>query len=294
MTIFYGSCTAIVTPFSSDGKSINFKTFEKLIDYQIKNGTSAIVFLGTTGESSTLSDEEKRSIVQFAVSYIDGRVPVIFGAGSNNTATAVKNSVHFERMGADALLHVTPYYNKCTQKGLIEHYTKIADSVDIPIILYNVPGRTGVNILPSTLEVLYKHKNIIAIKEASGNIDQISEDIRITGESFSLYSGDDGIVLPVLALGGRGVISVVSNIAPRHMSELCNAFFSGNLELAQKIQFRLNPLIKILFSEVNPIPIRSALEIAGFDMGPPRLPLTPAEEETKVKLRSVLKELEII
>lgn len=294
MTIFYGSCTAIVTPFSSDGKAVNFRTFEKLIDYQIKNGTSAIVFLGTTGESSTLSEEEKRSIVQFAVSYVDGRIPVIFGAGSNNTLTAVKNSVHFERMGADALLHVTPYYNKCTQKGLIEHYTKIADSVDIPIILYNVPSRTGVNIQPSTVEILSKHRNIIAIKEASGNVEQISEDIRSTGDNFSVYSGDDAIVLPVLALGGRGVVSVVSNIAPRHMSDLCTAFFSGDIELAQKLQFRLNPLIKILFSEVNPIPIRSALEMAGFEMGPPRLPLTPAEEETKSRLREVLKQLEII
>ena len=294
MAIFYGSCSAIVTPFTKDGKEINFNTLKKLIDYQLDNGTNAIVFLGTTGESSTLTKEEKISIVKFAVSYINGRVPVIVGAGSNNTKIAVENSILYESLGADALLHVTPYYNKCTQNGLIKHYLEIANSVNIPIILYNVPSRTGVNILPSTVEKLSKHKNITAIKEASGNMDQITSLLSSLQDDFSVYSGDDALTLPILSVGGKGVISVISNVAPREMANLCSAYFSNDYELCKEIQLKLYPLIKLLFLEVNPIPIRAALQIAGFDMGPPRLPLTPAESETILKLKAELKKLKII
>ncbi len=294
MAIFYGSCTAIVTPFTEDGKEINFNTLKKLIDFQLDNGTNAIVFLGTTGESATLSLKEKISIVKFAVSYINGKVPVIVGAGSNNTKTAIENSKLFESLGADALLHVTPYYNKCTQKGLIEHYYSIADSIKIPIILYNVPSRTGVSILPSTIKELSKHKNIVAIKEASGNIDQMTSILSQVSDDFSLYSGDDALTLPVLSIGGKGVISVLSNVAPHEMAELCNSYFANDIDKCKDLQLKLYPLIKLLFSEVNPIPVREALNLMGFNMGPPRLPLTTAEKTTRENLKNELIKLKII
>ncbi|MDD4816230.1 MAG: 4-hydroxy-tetrahydrodipicolinate synthase [Clostridia bacterium] len=289
MEIFRGSCTAIVTPFSQSGKSINYKTFKKLIDFQIENGTSAIVFMGTTGEASTMTKKEKEKVAKFAVEYINKRVPVIIGAGSNNTKDAISNSQIFEKLGADALLHVTPYYNKATQNGLIKHYTEIAKSVKIPIILYNVPSRTGVNILPDTVKKLSQIENIVAIKEASGNFEQIVEILKITDKNFSVYSGDDANIFLVLALGGKGVISVVSNLLPQETANICKTFFEGNIEKSRQIQFDLMPIIKALFGEVNPIPIKTALKLKGFKVGIPRLPLTEMEKKNVKNLKKILK-----
>lgn len=289
MEIFRGSCTAIVTPFSQSGKSINYKTFKKLIDFQIENGTSAIVFMGTTGEASTMTKKEKEKVAKFAVEYVNKRVPVIIGAGSNNTKDAISNSQIFEKLGADALLHVTPYYNKATQNGLIKHYTEIAKSVKIPIILYNVPSRTGVNILPDTVKKLSQIENIVAIKEASGNFEQIVEILKITDKNFSVYSGDDANIFLVLALGGKGVISVVSNLLPQETANICKTFFEGNIEKSRQIQFDLMPIIKALFGEVNPIPIKTALKLKGFKVGIPRLPLTEMEKKNVKNLKKILK-----
>lgn len=289
MEIFRGSCTAIVTPFSQSGKSINYKTFKKLIDFQIENGTSAIVFMGTTGEASTMTKKEKEKVAKFAVEYVNKRVPVIIGAGSNNTKDAISNSQIFEKLGADALLHVTPYYNKATQNGLIKHYTEIAKSVKIPIILYNVPSRTGVNILPDTVKKLSQIENIVAIKEASGNFEQIVEILKITDKNFSVYSGDDANIFLVLALGGKGVISVVSNLLPQETANICKTFFEGNIEKSRQIQFDLMPIIKALFGEVNPIPIKNALKLKGFKVGIPRLPLTEMEKKNVKNLKKILK-----
>ncbi len=288
--LFKGCSTALITPFKKDG-SVNFNVFKKVIDYQIKNGVSSLVFLGTTGESSTLTDVEREEVVRFAVSYVNKRVPVIVGAGSNSTSEAIKRSVKFEELGADALLHVTPYYNKTTQKGLIEHYTKIAGSVKIPIILYNVPSRTGVNILPQTVYELSKIKNIVGIKEASGNIEQVAEISRICGKDFAIYSGDDALTLSILCLGGNGVISVASNALPKKMVEICEHYFIGNIEHARELQFKMNPFIKLLFSEVNPIPIKYAMKKIGFDCGKPRLPLLEPLNKTKLSIGKGLKEI---
>ena len=286
--LFKGCSTALITPFKKDG-SVNFNVFKKIIDYQIDNGVSSLVFLGTTGESSTLTEVEREEVVKFAVEYVNKRVPVIIGAGSNSTSEAIKRSVRFEELGADALLHVTPYYNKTTQKGLIEHYSKIAQSVKIPIILYNVPSRTGVNILPQTVFELSKVKNIVGIKEASGNIEQVAEISRICGKDFAIYSGDDALTLSILCLGGSGVISVASNALPKKMVEICEHYFIGNIEHARELQFKMNPFIKLMFSEVNPIPIKYTMKKVGFDCGKPRLPLLEPLNKTKLSIGKCLK-----
>ena len=285
--IFSGLCPAIVTPFGKSGK-VNYSAFKKLIDYQINNGANAIVFIGTTGEGSTLTQLERRSIIKFAVDYVNGRVPVIIGAGSNSTKDAIEKSIECELLGADALLHVPPYYNKCTQNGLIEHFSSIAKAVNIPIILYNVPSRTGVNIQPQTVQELSKIKNIIGIKEASGNIEQVEEIARLCGDDFAIYSGDDALTLPILSLGGKGVISVVGNILPMEMAELCNSYFAGNIDRARNIQYKLNPLIKLLFKEVNPIPIKGAMKLVGIDCGNPRLPLSKANAKIIQEIRKYM------
>lgn len=289
--IFKGSCTAIVTPLSNDGERVNFKEFEKLIDFQISSGTKALVFLGTTGEPATLSDEEKTQIAKFAIEYVGGRVPVILGAGSNCTQHAIELSRRYESLGADALLHVTPYYNKCTQKGLINHFTEIAKNTSLPVILYNVPGRTGINMLPKTVLELSLVPNIVAVKEASGNIAQIMEIRKICPEGFDVYSGDDGLIYSVLALGGSGVISVLSNIAPRETENLCQLYFSGETSASCRLQMKLNPLIDLLFSEVNPIPVKAALSLMGFNVGKLRLPLTEMEAANKEKLTIEMEKL---
>lgn len=286
--IFQGNCTALVTPFSRNGEKINFKVLADLLDMQIDCNSSAVLILGTTGESATLTKEEKISVVKFAIKHVAGKIPVIVGAGSNNTKKAIENSKLFESIGADALLHVTPYYNKCTQKGLIEHFTKIADSVNIPIILYNIPSRTGVNILPETVKILSQHKNIVGIKEASGNLTQIGEIIRICPKDFAVYSGDDNLTLPILSLGGKGVISVFGNLAPFIMQELCHEYFNGNTIYACKIQHKISPIIKQLFCEVNPIPIKEALKMLGINVGSCRLPLCKMDAKNRKKLKQVL------
>ena len=283
-TIFRGVATALVTPFSEDGTKVDFKAFKKLIDNQIENGVSALVFLGTTGEPATMTQDECDEVIKFAVDYVNHRVPVIAGAGGNNTRVTIEKSKRYEEFGVDALLHVTPYYNKATQNGLVEHFTQIANSTHLPIILYNVPGRTGVNILPATLKTLSKIPNIVAVKEASGNIEQITEIIRTCGEDLPVYSGDDGLTYSVLALGGIGVISVASNVVPKRMSELCSSYFYGDIKKSREIQFELLPLIKTLFIEVNPIPAKAALSHLGIINPALRLPLTPMSEENKQKL----------
>ena len=287
MYIFEGVATALITPFDKKNK-INFDAFEKIIDHQLKNGIGALVFLGTTGEASTLSEKEKLQVAEFAVNYVNHKVPVILGAGGNNTEEVAKRSQVFARLGADALLQVTPYYNKATQNGLIEHYLKIANKSQIPQILYNVPSRTGVNILPETVFALAQNPYFVGLKEAGGNLSQLTKLLSNKPQNFAIYSGDDENLFTTLALGGQGVISVVSNILPEKTSELCNNFFAGEIENARKKQFELLPIIEQLFCEVNPIPVKAAMNILGFEAGNPRLPLTKLSAENLRKLKNCL------
>ena len=273
-----GVCTAMITPFLKDGKSVDFEMFKQQIDFQLDAGIKTLVFLGTTGESSTLSEKEKIQIAKFVIKYVNKRAKVVIGTGGNCTSKVVELSKKMQTLGADALLIVTPYYNKTTQKGLIEHYTSIADAVDIPIILYNVPGRTGVNMLPQTVKVLSKHKNICAIKEASGNIEQILELSLLINENFSLLSGDDSLFYSFLSCGGSGVISVASNIIPEQMLEIYDEWNNKNIEKSFKKQQILREFIKNLFIEVNPIPIKTIMSFCELDSGEVRLPLTSMEK----------------
>ena len=289
MAIFKGACPALITPFTEDG--VNFDTLEQLIDFQLTNGSDAILVCGTTGEPATMTTEEKHSVVEFARKKIRNKVPLIVSTGSNNTLACINESRFAEQAGADALLIVTPYYNKATQNGLIAHYTAIADSVGIPIILYNVPSRTGVNLLPETVARLAEHKNIRAIKEASGNIDQVCELARLTRGGMDIYSGEDGITLPILSLGGIGVISVVSNVHPQLMHDLT---VEKDPVRAAELQFAVKELANELFREVNPIPAKTACNLMGFDCGPLRLPLTEMEEQNKTQLIAVLKKYGIL
>lgn len=278
MAIFEGAGVAIVTPFK-DGK-VDFDNYGELIDWQIAEGTDAIISCGTSGEASTMTDEEQIETVKFAVDRTAGRVPVIAGAGSNDTRHAIALSQELEKTGADALLHVTPYYNKCTQKGYIQHMTAIADNVDIPIILYSVKGRTGFNIKPETAAKLAEHKNITAIKEASGDIVQCAEIARLTPDDFDMYSGNDDQIVPILSLGGKGVISVLSNVAPKDTSDMVHKYLDGDVKGALELQLKAMPLIKALFAEVNPIPVKAALDIMGKTKMEYRLPLCEPEEST--------------
>ena len=286
-TVFTGVATAIVTPLTKDG--IDWESFEKLIEWQIAEGINAIVVCGTTGESSTLTDEEHREAIKFAVQKVNGRVPVIAGTGSNDAAYAIELSQYACEVGADALLLVTPYYNKATQKGLIALYTAVADAVDKPIILYNVPSRTGVNLLPETCLELAQHKNIVAIKEASGNISQIAKLSSLVGDKMDIYSGNDDQIVPIMSLGGKGVISVVSNIMPKKTVELCDKFFAGDVKGACDIQLGFLSLVNALFSEVNPIPVKAATAAMGFGENYLRLPLTPMEDAHKKVLFDEMK-----
>ncbi len=278
-TIFKGVATAIITPFNEDG--IDYEQFARLIDWQIESGINALVVCGTTGESSTLTDDEHRDAIAFAAKHVNKRVPVIAGAGSNDTKYALDLARCSCEAGADALLCVTPYYNKATQKGLIEMFTEIADYSTVPIILYNVPSRTGVNIEPSTYKILADHPNISGIKEASGNISKAVETMSLVGDKVDLYSGNDDQILPMLALGGKGVISVLSNVLPEKTVKLCDSFFKGNIEECAKLQYEMLPLVHALFSEVNPIPVKAAMKAMGFCNGKLRLPLTEMEEKGK-------------
>ena len=284
--LFKGAGTAIVTPFTED--KINYPEFEKLLNFQIDNNIDAIIVCGTTGESPTLSMEEKKSLIDFTVKTVKSRVPVIAGTGGNCTKTSIELSKYAESAGADGLLLVTPYYNKTTQKGLIAHYSSIAESTNLPIILYNVPARTGLNITPDTCLKLSEIENIVAIKEASGNISQIAEIASICKDNLHIYSGNDDQILPILSLGGIGVISVLSNIAPNYVHSMVELYFKNEISKSTEMQLNSIPVISSLFSEVNPIPIKEALNQIGFNVGIPRLPLVKMTEEGQQKLQTLL------
>ena len=274
-TIFTGAAVAIVTPFNENG--INFEELKRLIDFNIDNGTDAIVIAGTTGESSTMSDEEHKEAIRFTVEYVNKRIPVIAGTGSNDTAYAVELSKYAESVGVDGILVVTPYYNKATQSGLIKHFTYIADRVNVPMILYNVPSRTGVNILPETYVELSKHPRIVAAKEASGDLSQVAKIKALCGENLDIYSGNDDQIVPILSLGGKGVISVLSNVMPKEAHEICSLYFEGKVEESAKMQTDYLELINNLFIEVNPIPVKTALGLMGYNVGNLRMPLFAME-----------------
>ena len=286
-TVFTGSATALVTPMREDF-SIDFAVFEALMNDQIARGSDALVIAGTTGESATLSDEEHIELIRFAVKAAKGRVPIIAGAGSNNTAHAVALSRAAEKAGADALLHVTPYYNKATQRGLIAHFTACAAATDLPVILYNVPSRTGVNIRIETYEKLAQVSNIVATKEASGNFSQIAKIAAVCGDDLAIYSGNDDQITSALALGAKGVISVLANVAPEDTHQICQAFFDGDMALSDALQLKYLELIERLFSDVNPIPVKQALCFMGIPVGKCRLPLCEMEDIAAEQLLATL------
>lgn len=289
MAIFKGAGVAIVTPMKNN-EEVNYEKLEELINWQIDQGTDAIIIAGTTGESSTLTMEEHAEVIKAAVEFTKHRVPVVAGTGSNCTRTAIQLSREAEEFGADGLLIVTPYYNKATQAGLVKHYTQIAQNTKCPIILYNVPGRTGCNLLPETVATLVKNNsNIVGLKEATGNVAQASKTMLLTDGKIDLYSGEDGIVLPLLSIGGKGVISVWSNVAPKQVHDMCDSFFKGDLATAQRLQREALPLIDALFSEVNPIPVKEALNLMGKEVGPVRSPLCEMAEKTKAQLSEAMR-----
>lgn len=288
MRLFEGSGVALVTPFKNN--KVDYDKLSELIEFHIENNTDSIIICGTTGESSTMSDFEKRETIKFTVEKVRNRIPVIAGTGGNNTSYSIELSKYAEEVGVDGLLLVTPYYNKATQKGLIEHYKAIASSVNIPIILYNVPGRTGVNILPKTVYELSKIENIKAIKEASGNISQVAQIAKLCGNDFYIYSGNDDMIVPILSLGGKGVISVVANILPNETHEVVTKFLKGDILEAKNIQLKMLDLINSLFIEVNPIPIKTAMNVLGMEVGNLRLPLTNMDENNMRILISAIEE----
>ena len=289
MAIFKGAGVAIVTPMKDN--QVNYDKLEELINIQIAEGTDAIIIAGTTGESSTLTMEEHRDVIKAAVEFTKGRIPVVAGTGSNCTRTAIQLSQEAEEAGADGLLIVTPYYNKATQQGLISHYSQIADSTKCPIIMYNVPGRTGCNLLPETVAELFKTKdNIVGLKEATGNMAQASKTMYLTDGKLDMYSGEDGLVLPLLSIGALGVISVWSNVAPAKVHQLCQSYFDGDLKIAQKLQREAIPLVDALFSEVNPIPVKTAMNLMGLQVGPLRSPMCEMGADNAKKLAQVMKE----
>lgn len=292
-TIFRGVGVALVTPMNSDS-SVNYDELEKLIKFQIKNGTDAIISCGTTGESATLSSQERNNLIEFTVKKVDGRIPVIAGTGCNNTKQALENSLSAEKLGVDGLLIVTPYYNKTSQSGLIKHYEYIADRVKTPIILYNVPSRTGVSIKPQTYLELSKHKNIVAVKEASGDISSLAETISLCKDNLAVYSGNDDQTVPILSLGGIGVISVFSNICPKECHEMVQSYFDGDTEKSKEIQLKHLKLMNAMFCDVNPIPVKEALNLMGFNTGRCRMPLDILSESNYEKLKEILEEYSLI
>lgn len=294
MAVFTGAGVAIVTPFKENGE-VNYEKFGELIEEQIAGGTDAIIVCGTTGESSTLDHDEHLAVIRYCVQKVDGRIPVVAGTGSNCTETAVYLSTEAEKYGADALLLVTPYYNKATQNGLFKHYKTIADSVKIPCILYNVPSRTGCNIAPETVVRLCSEvENIVGVKEASGNISQIVKLMSIADGKVDLYSGNDDQIVPILSLGGIGVISVLSNVAPRQTHEICQKFFDGDLEGSRKEQLRAIELCGALFSEVNPIPVKAALNLMGKEAGILHMPLSEMEPQNVERLKKAMQDYGIL
>ena len=290
--IFKGCGTAIITPFTEDG--VNFEEFGKMIEFQIENGADSIIVCGTTGEASTMTLEERKETIKFAVEKAHKRIPIIAGTGGNCTKNVIEMTKYAESVGVDGALVVTPYYNKTTQAGLIEHYKVVAASTKLPIILYSVPGRTGVNITPETCKELSKIENIVAIKEASGNLSQIAEIANLCGDELNIYSGNDDQITPILAVGGIGVISVLSNILPEHTHDIVDSFLNGNVELAKDEQLSVLPLVKALFCEVNPIPVKAAMNMLGYNAGKPRLPLVEMSEKGKERLEKELKALELL
>lgn len=287
--LFKGCGTAIATPFNENG--VNFEEFVRLVEDQIQSGVDGIIVCGTTGESATMTEKERLDTIKCAVETAKGRVPIIAGTGSNNTKAVIEMNKKVEELGVDGVLIVTPYYNKTTQKGLIIHYTEIAKNTKLPIILYNVPSRTGVNILPETAYELSKIENIVAIKEASGDLSQVAKIANLCRENLNIYSGNDDQILPILSVGGIGVISVLSNVKPKYTHDMCQNFFNGNIKEGAKMQIDAVPLINALFSEVNPIPVKEALNIMGYNFGKPRLPLIPMSVEKRAFLEKALNEL---
>jgi len=285
MSIFKGAGTALVTPFNETG--INFASFETLIEYQIENGIDALVVCGTTGEPATMTHGEKKAAIEFVVKQAAGRVPVIAGTGTNNTAASVEASMEACDLGADALLVVTPYYNRCSDAGLIKHFLAIADASSVPVIVYNVPARTGVNITPQVMKEISQHDNIVGLKEACGNIAQIMETVRLC-PGIDLYSGNDDHVVPLLALGAKGVISVVSNVMPRMTHDMVMSFLEGDIKKSLELQLKMNPLVKALFSEVSPIPVKTALNMIGINAGQLRLPLCDMSADKVAALKKEL------
>jgi len=293
MAIFTGAGVAIATPMKENGE-VNYEVLGELIEEQIAGSTDALIICGTTGEASTLTHEEHLDVIRYAIDKVAKRIPVIAGTGSNCTETAVYLSQEAEKMGADALLLVTPYYNKATQKGLIRHFTTVANAVKLPIMLYNVPGRTGCNILPETAVAMAKNvENIVAIKEASGNISQIAKLMQLADGCIDLYSGNDDQIVPILSLGGKGVISVLSNVAPKETHDIVQLFMDGKVKESCELQLKAIPLIDALFSEVNPIPVKAALNLMGKNVGPLRGPLTEMEEANQQKLAQAMKDFGI-
>ena len=293
MSIFTGSCVALVTPFNDDG-SINFDKFIELLDYHLEHKTDAVLICGTTGEASTIDDKDQIECVRLAAKHINKRMPVIAGAGSNDTAHAVSLAKESEKAGADGLLIVTPYYNKTSQKGLIAHYTAIAEAVNIPIILYNVPGRTGMRIAPETCAELSKIPNIVAVKDATGDISSVAKTAALCGSSFDIYSGNDDQTLPILSLGGKGVISVTANIIPDEMHVICEAYFNGNHDKARQIQLDILGIFDAMFCDVNPMPVKEAMNILGYGVGPCKLPLVGISEEHIGYVKSELKKFGLL
>lgn len=287
MSIFTGSGVAIITPFKNG--EIDFTAFATLVERQIAEQTDAIVVCGTTGEASTMSADEKKAAVEFVVKQVNKRVPVLAGTGNNHTASCIRDSKAAQEVGADALLVVTPYYNKTSQQGLVVHYNAIADAVDIPILVYNVPGRTSLNLLPETMQALLKHRNIVGIKEASGNIEQIVK-LATLCPDCDLYSGNDDQVLPLMSLGGKGVISTIANIIPRDMHDLCETFFQGDLQASRKLQFKIRPIFEAAFCEVNPIPIKTMVSMLGLCSPELRLPLIAPSEANQGKIKKALQD----
>lgn len=294
MSIFTGAGVAIVTPMNQNG-SVNYESFEKVVEAQIAGGTDAIIVCGTTGEASTLTHEEHLECIKFVVDKVNKRIPVIAGTGSNCTATAIYLSQEAEKMGVDGVLIVSPYYNKATQNGLKKHFVAIANAIKIPVILYNIQGRTGVNIQPATIAAIAEEtSNVVAVKEASGNISQVAQIAKLTKGKIDIYSGNDDQIVPILSLGGKGVISVLSNIAPRQTHDICEEFFKGNVEKSRELQLKALDVIDGLFCEVNPIPVKAAMNMMGMNVGSLRAPLTEMEDANKAKLEKAMKEYGLI
>ncbi len=293
MAIFTGAGVAIVTPMNPDG-TVNFDKLGELIDFQLENHTDSIIITGTTGEASTLSEEEHVECIRFAVKHVAKRVPVIAGTGSNCTETAIYLTKEAEKAGADGALVVTQYYNKATQKGLIQHFGLIAKNTSLPMVLYSVQSRTGVNILPQTIAELRRtYENVVAVKEASGNISQVADIMQMTQGDIDIYSGNDDQIVPILSLGGKGVISVLSNVCPKETHDITERFFNGDIVGSRELQLKVLPLVHALFCEVNPIPVKTAMNLMGMEAGPLRLPMTPMEEANKARLIQTMKDFGI-